>query len=159
MRLLAGQVKAISDLSHEVTGVRMYSFFKEEDEKWQKNHGPLVSVKHALTMWQRCGKLGHGGRRAYIRSVSQQAAGHLYNGISHRHSDQCYGWPKELPLYDFEYAFLLCGVWCATSTAPCPCRFRLWFFPRKTRYSPAEALDFLRERRVLPDEEASSSSG
>ena len=26
------------------------------------------------------------------------------------------------------------------------CRFRLWFFPRKTRYSPAEALDFLRER-------------
>ena len=38
------------------------------------------------------------------------------------------------------------------------CRFRLWFFPRKTRYSPAEALDFLRERKVLPDEETASSS-
>lgn len=64
------QVQAISDLSHEVTGVRMYSFFKEEDEKWQKNHGPLGSVRHVLTMWQRCGKLGHGARRGYIRSAS-----------------------------------------------------------------------------------------
>ena len=34
-------------------------------------------------------------------------------------------------------------VWLTPANA---CRFRLWFFPRKTRYSPAEALDFLRER-------------
>ncbi|CAL5228490.1 g11635 [Coccomyxa viridis] len=97
------KVQAISDLSHEVTGVRMYSFFKEEDEKWRKNHGLLGSVRHALTLWQRCGKPGHGARRGYIR-------------------------------------------------------FRLWFFPRKTRFSPAEALDYLRERKVLPDEEVASSS-
>ncbi len=66
------QVQAISDLSHEVTGVRMYSFFKEEDEKWRKNHGLLGSVRHALTLWQRCGKPGHGARRGYIRSASDR---------------------------------------------------------------------------------------
>ncbi|CAK0786003.1 hypothetical protein CVIRNUC_009216 [Coccomyxa viridis] len=97
------KVQAISDLSHEVTGVRMYSFYKEEDEKRRKARGPLSTAGSVLTMWQRCGKFGHGARRGYIR-------------------------------------------------------FRLWFFPRKTRYSPAEALDFLRERKVLPDEEAASSS-
>ena len=65
-------MQAISDLSHEVTGVRMYSFFKEEDDKWRKNHGPLGTVRHVLTMWQRCGKMGHGARRGYIRSASNK---------------------------------------------------------------------------------------
>lgn len=65
-------MQAISDLSHEVTGVRMYSFFKEQDEEWRKNHGPLGTVRHVLTMWQRCGKMGHGARRGYIRSASNK---------------------------------------------------------------------------------------
>lgn len=32
------------------------------------------------------------------------------------------------------------------------CRFRVWFFPRKTRYTAAEALDFLRARKMLSDD-------
>lgn len=28
----------------------------------------------------------------------------------------------------------------------------MWFFPRKTRYTAAEALDFLRRRKMLPEE-------
>ena len=73
---LSVQVQAISDLSHEVTGVRMYSFYREEDEKRRKTSGPLGSVRHALTLWQRCGGLGHGARRGYIRWASR----------CHRHS-------------------------------------------------------------------------
>lgn len=63
-------MQAISDLSHEVTGVRMYSFYKEDDERSRKTRGPLGTVRHALTLWQRCGGLGHGARRGYIRWAS-----------------------------------------------------------------------------------------
>lgn len=66
---LSTQVQAISDLSHEVTGVRMYSFYKEEDEKRRKARGPLSTAGSVLTMWQRCGKFGHGARRGYIRQA------------------------------------------------------------------------------------------
>ena len=34
----------------------------------------------------------------------------------------------------------------------CLNRFRVWFFPRKTRYTAAEALDFLRARKMLSDD-------
>lgn len=35
----------------------------------------------------------------------------------------------------------------------CFARMRVWLFPKKTRYSAAQALDFLRERKVIKDEE------
>ena len=47
----------------------MYSFYKEEDEKRRKTRGPLSAAGSVLTMWQRCGKLGHGARRGYIRQA------------------------------------------------------------------------------------------
>ena len=69
LKALSTQVQAISDLSHEVTGVRMYSFYKEDDEKRRKTRGPLSTAGSLLTSWQRCGKLGHGARRGYIRQA------------------------------------------------------------------------------------------
>ena len=68
-KAVSAQVQAIADLSHEVTGVRMFSFYKEEDEKRRKTRGPLGTAGSVLTMWQRCGKLGHGARRGYIRQA------------------------------------------------------------------------------------------
>ena len=91
-KAVSTQVQAISDLSHEVTGVRMYSFYKEEDEKRRKMRGPLSTAGSVLTMWQRCGKLGHGARRGYIRQVlawrSRVTHGHqaIACSVGERHS-------------------------------------------------------------------------
>ena len=40
-----------------------------------------------------------------------------------------------------------CGFYVLTCII---CRMRVWLFPRKTRYTAAEALDYLRQRKVVP---------
>ena len=53
----AGQVDAIVSLIREVTGARMYAFYK----------APEQAQRGFFTMWQYSGKPGHTLRRLYIR--------------------------------------------------------------------------------------------
>jgi hypothetical protein len=60
-------VDAIVDLVQEVTGARLYAFYKDADAQRRKRRGVSGWVMGMLTMWQYSGKPGHILRRYFIR--------------------------------------------------------------------------------------------
>lgn len=62
-------------LVREVTGARMYAFYKAPDQA--QRQGLLARVRGFLTQWQYSGKPGHVFRRLYIRRGACCSALHL----------------------------------------------------------------------------------
>lgn len=60
-------METIRALIHEVTGARMYAFYKEPEGSGSRKRGLFQRIVGLFTMWQYSGKPGHNLRRLYIR--------------------------------------------------------------------------------------------